>query len=441
VTSQLKSTDDARFDGGSLLHGVFFAGPLAMSAIPLLTPIFFAGFCVTLIGTARRRGAQWHDLLYPTPAIVACLILAIYVLLNATWSANPTTGLRKAAVFASLLLMSFTAVHSVALLEKQTYCRSGPFFAAGVFGGALFILAELLTHGLTSAFVMSWIPILYPHSPENILVTHGRVVWVKSDQLNHNVGILIFSLWPGLLVLSSLKGRIRMIAIAVFFVTISAVVMISAHAASQLALLGSIIVVLAMWYWQRYVVRALAVLWCLSFVFVIPASFVAYQSGLHLESWLPNTARQRIIIWQYTAEQVFNHPWIGVGVESTPVLNRQQTSVGIEKPEGFAYPRILGSHAHNIFLQTWFELGAVGAFLFAVAGAAVITTIALLPTLVQPFAAGSLVAFAIVGALSWNMWQVWFMCSAALLPLYLRVAAVTVENRERGAVSPRVHSL
>ena len=32
----------------------------------------------------------------------------------------------------------------------------------------------------------------------------------------------------------------------------------------------------------------------------------------------------------------------------------------------------MGHHAHNIFLQTWYELGAVGALLLAVAGAAVV---------------------------------------------------------------------
>lgn len=411
-----------------MLGNVVFVGPLATSAIPLLTPIFFSGFCVTLIGMALRRGAQWRDLLSPTPALVACLMLAIYVFLNATWSADPTTGLRKAAVYASLVLMSFAAVRSVAMLDKQTHCRSGLFFAAGVFVGALFILVELLTHGLTSSFAMNWIPILYPYSSEHLQITQGQVVGMNPDQLNHNVGIVIFSLWPGLLVLNSLKGLIRTIAIAVFFVTIGAVVMISDHAASQVALLGSTIIVMAMWHWPRYVVRALAVLWCLSFVFVIPASFVAYQNGLHLATWLPITARQRIIIWQYTAEQVFSHPWLGVGVESTPALNQQQRSAGIEQPEGFVYPRSLGSHAHNIYLQTWFELGAVGAFLLAVAGVAVIALITLFPASVQPFAAGSLAAFAIVGAFSWNMWQVWFMCSAALLPLYLRVAAATVEK-------------
>ena len=185
---------------------------------------------------------------------------------------------------------------------------------------------------------------------------------------------------------------------------------------------------LASWYWPpRYVVRALAICWCGSFAIVIPASLVAYQSGLHLAPWLQDTARQRIIIWEYTAEQVFRHPLLGVGVEATPVLNKQHGSAA-ERPEGFVHPRKLGSHAHNIYLQAWFDLGALGAILLAIAGAIVLVQITLLPASAQPFAAGTFATFALIGTFAWGMWQAWFMCAIALLPIYLRIGAATSRN-------------
>jgi hypothetical protein len=130
---------------------------------------------------------------------------------------------------------------------------------------------------------------------------------------------------------------------------------------------------------------------------VIPASFAAYDSGLHLATWLPKSARARVILWEYTAEQVLNRPF-----------------------------------SHDIYLQTWYELGAVGALLLAIAGAAVVLLIFLLPLSAQPFAAGAFAAFAIVGAFAWGMWQSWFMCGVALLPIYLRVAASSVNWGEIG---------
>jgi hypothetical protein len=222
---------------------------------------------------------------------------------------------------------------------------------------------------------------------------------------------------------------LRTTATILFFAMLAAVMMISDNEASQVALLGSSLVVMAMWLWPQYVLRILAVAWCASFVLVLPASFAAYQNGLHFATWLPGTARQRVIIWEYTAEQVLSHPLLGVGIESTPALRDQQAAIAApERPEGFVYPRTLGSHAHNVFLQAWFELGAVGVLLLAIVGAAVVTLIPLLPASAQPFAAGSFAAFAFVGAFSWGMWQMWFMSAIALLPLCLRIGAVAVEN-------------
>jgi len=407
----------------SLLAAVLLVGPLAMSVTPLFSPIFFAILSIILIGTAWRRGTQWRDLLPRTPAIAACLLLAIYIFVNATWSADPATALRKAAVYAGLVFMSFAAVHAVAAFDRDTLRRAGLFLAAGIFAGALFVLIEMVTHGLMSTFLMNRIPILKPKS--GALISQGQITALERDVLSHHVGLVTYNLWPGLLALGGLKGIIRLTALIFFSVTIAILVMISGNAATQVALLSSSLVVVAMWYWPpQYVVRALAICWCASFVLVIPASFVAYQSGLHLAPWLQRTARQRIIIWEYTAEQISKHPLLGVGVEATPVLNQRQKLAGApDQPVGFAYPRSLGSHAHNIYLQAWFELGAMGVLLLAMAGVGIVMLIPLLPHPSQPFAAGTFVTFVVVGAFSWGMWQAWFMSEVALLPLFLRIAS------------------
>jgi hypothetical protein len=198
------------------------------------------------------------------------------------------------------------------------------------------------------------------------------------------------------------------------------------------------------WQWRTLVIHALAVFWCAAFVFVIPASFAAYENGLHFAKWLPRSARARVILWEYTAEQALNRPLLGVGVDSTPRLSIQQkAALDREKPEGFIYPRTMGHHAHNIYLQTWYELGAVGALLLAVAGAGVALPILLLPASAQSFAAGAFAAFAIVGAFAWGMWQSWCMCAIGLLPVYLRVAAAVVggkRNRSTPAKFPEMNS-
>ena len=34
-----------------------------------------------------------------------------------------------------------------------------------------------------------------------------------------------------------------------------------------------------------------------------------------MKSWLPDSARARIILWEYIAERVLEHPWLGIGVQ------------------------------------------------------------------------------------------------------------------------------
>ena len=133
-------------------------------------------------------------------------------------------------------------------------------------------------------------------------------------------------------------------------------------------------------------------------------------------------------IWEYTAERVFDHPWLGVGANSTRVLKEPNTREMAEWPPGFAYPRTIGWHAHDLFLQTWFELGVIGALLIAFAGAMVALRMSLLPVEVQPFAAASLTAFMAIVSFGWGMWQEWLICGAALLLVFLLVGASLAER-------------
>jgi O-antigen ligase len=417
-----------------LLLAVFFFSPLATSVAPRLTPFFFALVSIALIGAALRREVGWRQLLprgQALQALAVWLLLAVYVGLNATWSVERVDGFGKAAMLAGLAIMSFAAVAAALVLDKPILVRAGLFFAAGAFLGGLFILIELLTDGTMTRAVMTWVPLLQPSAAKRIKVAQGEVIRMNLSELNSKVSLAMFHLWPGLLALIGLEGVRRTVATTVFFATLAAAVALSEHASSQMALIGSGLVVLAARRWRpRAVIRALAVVWCAAFVLVIPASFIAYQSGLHLATWLPNSARHRVILWESTAEQTLAHPLLGVGVKSTAALTaRQKAAAPPDQPEGFVAPRRTAHHAHNIFLHAIYELGVLGAVLFAIAGAAVVMLIVYLPAAAQPFAAGTFAAFALVGAFAWGMWQTWFMCAATLLPLYLRVAAAACDGQ------------
>ena len=186
-------------------------------------------------------------------------------------------------------------------------------------------------------------------------------------EFRQSTALLAFHLWPALLALSAFAGRARRATwIGLLVVAISIPILLSDRMSSQLALVSSLIVFSLACIWRRRVVHVLAALWCLGFVLILPAAFLAYKADLHLASWVPKSARARMIIWEFTAERVLERPWLGIGAGSTPALQIPRGEA--EQPEGFVYPRTTSTHAHDLFLQTWFELGLGGSILIAIAG-------------------------------------------------------------------------
>ncbi len=284
--------------------------------------------------------------------------------------------------------------------------------------------------GPSRATAMNWIPLIKSTSTKHVKISQGQIAGINLSDLNQNVAIAMFNLWPGLLALRMIEGGTRRaIVIGLYFLAVAVAVSLSQHQSSQLALIASIPVFLLAYRWPKRVIRALAALWCLAFVLVLPADFLAYRAGLETAPWLPKSFQARIILWEFTATRVLDHPWLGIGAASTPALKEQHP----ERPKDFVYPLNTGEHAHDLFLQTWYELGAVGVLLVALAGAALALRMTLLPAEAQPFAAAAFATFMVIAAFGWSMWQTWLVCAVALLIIYLRVAA----KSQGAAVDPQ----
>src|SRR4029079_3691260 len=134
------------------------------------------------------------------------------------------------------------------------------------------------------------------------------------SEFNQHVGMLSFLLWPGLLALRGIAtGRPRILLTILFFLAASFPIVISEHDSSQIGLGAALIVFALALKWPGQVVRGLALAWCLRFVLVLPLDFLVFKAGLHQADWLPTSARARIIIWEYTAEQVLKRPLLGIG--------------------------------------------------------------------------------------------------------------------------------
>jgi O-antigen ligase len=203
---------------------------------------------------------------------------------------------------------------------------------------------------------------------------------------------------------------------------------LSEHETSKLALPTAMLVfVVARLSW-KLALGLLAAGWITATLLIVPLSLAAFSNNLHLAHWIPETGRNRIILWSYTADQWRKAPILGVGVDSTKEIDDKRAPTAV-KPDGFTYPLRTGRHAHNIYMQTWYELGAVGAVLLLGLGLAGLGAIARLSTRIRPYAMASFATGAVVGAFGWGLWQVWLLALFGLGVLLVGVADV-MERRQ-----------
>jgi O-antigen ligase len=392
--------------------------------------IFLPLLVLVLILAAMWHGPSWTGSISRSAALSACLALSLYTFVNATWSWDPVVGIAKASLLLSLILALVVVSAALgALNERQTsaFCTA---FTVGAGCAIVYLLVEIATDSAITRGVYNAFPELRPEDTKRIDLAGSIVAKIKLNTLNQGVAIVMLNLWPALLMMSGKVNQRRIYAmVALILVGTAAVVFSSEHSSSQVALLGSVIVFALAWKWNRLVIRALAASWCLAFMLVLPASFLAHDAGLQTHPSVPFSFKARVVLWNDTAEKTLEHPWGGIGVNSMREVSEaswealtpaQKEEHRARRRSGDAtFDRLPAHHGHNLYLQTWYELGGIGAALLALAGALVILRAETMPRDIQPYAAAAFASFALIAAFAWGMWQAWWLCAIGLLALYL----------------------
>ena len=403
---------------------LLFISPIVTTAIPRITWLFFPLIALVFILSVAGRTGDWQTLTKPNPTLIACLLISGYGLLSASWAADGGAAVEKAVLLAATVLVTFAASRAIPQLDDHQLQNAAGAFTLGTLVAALFLSFEILTGGGITRLILN----AFHSHPRHARMHSGEITSLQPSVFNQNVAILACNLWPSLFFLRTRYADARrIIYISIFLAAVGIPVFLSEHQSSQIALIISTVVFGFAWFWSKQVIRLLAVLWCLAFVLVLPADFLAYREELHMANWLPGTFRARIIIWEYTAERVLEHPWLGIGANSTHAVREPRGTA--EQPPGFVVPRTTAWHSHSLFLQTWFELGAIGAILMAIAGAMVALRMSLLPTAAQPFAAATFSFFMTIASSAWGMWQTWLICGFALLLLYVLTLSKALQQQ------------
>lgn len=416
---------------------LFFLAPFVTLVAPLATVSALILLSVATIALTLYHGQSAKELFRFDLGLVLFAVAVGYLLINSMWSLDQPRALGKVAWSAMIVVMTYGAARAICTWNERMIRRAAIAFVAGVLAGTVFILVQVATDQALTRLLYNVLPATRPDRLKGIVVEDGQVVSLSGFELNRNVAVMLLAFWPALLCLTRLADvSRRALLIGILCLSVVGAATLSEHETSQIGLIVSALVFLLARFWPTITRRSVLVAWCLAFVLVVPLSTLAFKAQLHQAEWLPFSAKARIVLWAYRADHIPESPFLGIGVSSTPKLRKSDSSPPpLEMPAGFEQRWQPGWHAHNGFLEAWFELGAVGVILLLAAGAAVIAYISRLNGAAQPFILAQFVAYFVVAAFGWGAWQSWLMALPGLAAIYAALA-VSVAGRAKPCEEP-----
>jgi O-antigen ligase len=396
---------------------VVIAGMLGAKAWAFTFPLYVT----VLIVTDQIRGGSISRLLNSSPLTLSAAVFLTYLLLSLAKVSSQPIVLAKGTLIVAFMMALCAGCSVVAKETKANVSR----MTEGLWGAFLFGLCCLALGLLTTAGDNGG------QSAPN-LGKHFRFSFSETTRAITPVTML---LGPALL---SIVGGIRSpwrAYLACTVVALAAVVVsISPHETSKLALVAWLVVMAIGYFSAGWARRLVLTVWLAACTLVVPVAFLAKGLDLQHSTWLQPSAQQRILIWHKYAQLVLEAPVLGHGLEASYFLRPEIKGISElpydrlgKKPPSNLKP-FRGVHPHNAYLQIWFELGAVGALLFASVGLAVIAHIKSLESDVQPLMYGTFVSVAAVLFSSYGVWQIWFI---GLLGFVVLASATAIRATSR----------
>ncbi len=389
---------------------VFLIPPVGVAATMGVVPLFLvAGLCALRIAVLRGQVKACF------PMVLTALVVAFtaYGCLSAVWALDPFRALSLTAKLGFLSLCGMVVIGVLARLEGDERRRIERALLAGFLFAALLMAVAVIYATITDDSLWSnhsGDPLTTISKGETIL---GLLLWPVAAALwresgTHAAAACIamaiggFFFLPHVAVLASLAAG----AAACF-----AVMLFKRRAAVIMGLAFSALILLA-----PLLMRA------------VPSGDVMFEK---VGSVYPS-AVHRIYMWHFVTDRIAERPILGWGMDSSRRIPGAHEKLR-KDPLGLWKQEILPLHPHNVVLQTWLELGLVGAALMAVLVALVFVQCARSGTPLFETALCSAVAtgYLAAGSLSYGAWQNWWFSfgwiAAAL------VLAVSLEGKSRMA--------
>lgn len=367
---------------------------------------------------------------------IAAIAFLAYAALSATWAVDPVEAFAKSLQAAGLLAVLFVTLIAIGRRAPISCWLAARGVCHGAVLGLAYILVEHATDGTIKALLVNQTGLLPAKVTFNV-VKDGAVAAIDNTFLNRHSAALVLLAWP---VAASLRTwladrpDLARLGSGIWLVAAAIAAFVSESETAKLAVLaGAALYGVACRYPQAAFWIAAAA-WSALTLGIVPLLLAIFPPGNALQSKLPFSAEDRVIVWQYTIAQLPSAPLFGVGANMTPVLHEREKAADEAKSEAHV-PR-LAQHAHNAFLQTWFELGATGAVLLCALGLAALGAIAGFTPAARTFGYAFFASATAVASTGYGMWQVWLIAVGLLA-----IAILALAFRDKGAGMSDAHPL
>lgn len=399
-----------------LLLGFFSARSFVL-VLPLLVLVLVAaavsfgraGDTSPLAGLGRADN-------YPIVTLALAFGFAAWGGLSATWATLPAQSLLRSG--ALVLVAGFVVVPLIVLKSRPAAVvrNLSQSFALTYAVGASILFLDYATSGMLKS------------GHPDVAMRIGAVEFTRGAT------VLPVLLAPAIgCALQVQDGRIRWGLTAFILLAGGAATILSPHDTAKLAFLAAVVTIGLTKLSVNWTRRLVTVGWLLACLTVVPIVAAVKHMGLDMATALPTSATDRIVIWNEFAKLAAERPIVGHGAnytntakpnfKSTDELSRRRTNA----PER-ARPIPL-SHPHNVYLQVWVELGAIGASLLAVFGLILIGSISRLATRLQSIGYATFSAIATQMTASYSLWQYWFLSLLGLAVVIVAVANSAATQR------------
>jgi hypothetical protein len=385
-------------------------------AAPRLIPVLFG--LLGLIAALRlsRTDRRCLYVLLQSPLAISLAMFIGYLFINAIWAPDPTAGVLKAATVLGLTIAAFLIAGSYSLQAPEDVRVLAKCALAGLLTGAAFLLIEIVFDDAIMRFINNHIVKVMHAGHKNAQVVGGEVTEVSAFVLNRNATSMMLLLIPGALFTAALSSRAMhngVLASVVLLIGLS--ILLSQSGTSTMAFFLSAFV-LGVSMLSLQTARFLILTgWVLATMLAVPLAKLPYDLGWQHWTWLPpESVAARFYIWKYSADNTSTHLLTGIGIRGTRDLHLVIPLDPNDPNMGYALKGRAARHPHNVFIQTWLELGAIGAVLLLSIGLAGLWSLRNWPSLLQASGYALFAACCAIGLSGFDMFQTWLIGATAL---------------------------